>query len=260
VTTVHTSPDAPVPVEVLTDEELAILTGPGSIVVTPFLGTVPEAQRDAVLRTAYRGLLARGVLDPPTREATSAALDRRDGRVELLVRDDVRSLVALREGARAVVAVARTTAVAQDFWYAHLVDDVVLLEEVGSDGLHRFALARAEQLPELAAGAAVHADCGDADGDPVPLATGAGDPTPPDAVLERLGAAVLSSDVVVRHAGDAEPVLLGLFTGPHGAWVTRVAAGAGASPVAEPRTAAHARAMVRELVEQAQAQVTIRGL
>ena len=47
---------------------------------------------------------------------------------------------ALREAAHRVVAVARTTAATQDFWYAHLVDDVVLLEEVSRDGMHRFAL------------------------------------------------------------------------------------------------------------------------
>lgn len=252
-------PDA-VPVEVLTDEELAILTRPGSIVVMPYLQQVEDSQRDVVTRTAYRGLVARGIVEAPTTAAASAAISRGAGEVQLMVRQDVRSVVALREGARAVVAVARTTAAGQDFWYAHVVEDVALLEEVGSEGMHRFALAHAERLPGLAAAAAVHPECGDAEGDPAPLTAEPGDPTPPDAVIERLGAALLRCDVVVRYVGDAAPVLLGLFTGPGGAWVTPVERGSGATPVALPSTAVEARRMVAELVEEAFAQVTIHGL
>jgi hypothetical protein len=251
--------DVAVPVETLTDEELAVLAAPGGIVVSPFLDGVAEGERDAVLRTAYRGLLARGIVDPPTPEAASAAIGRGDGHVELMVRQDVRSVVALREGAQAVVAIARTTATAQDFWYAHLVDDVALLEEVGSDGLHRFALAHAHELPRLAAAAAVHPDAGDAEGPSVELSGEQGDPTPPDELLERLGAALLRADLVVRWAGDHEPVLLGLFTGPDGTWTTRVGAGTSTTPVAVPGTAEEARSMVEELVEDAFAQVTIHG-
>ncbi len=248
-----------VPVEVLTDEELSVLASPESLVVLPFLDQVTDdAEREVARRTAYRSLLARGIVDPPSPEATSAAIARGDGHVELMVRDDVRSVVALREGARLVLAVARTTVAAQDFWYAHVVDDVVLLEEVSSDGLHRFALADAADLPELAADASVHPDAGDAQGDPVPLDTEPGDPTPPDALLERLGSAILRSDVLVRYVGDTEPVLLGLFTGPAGSWVTR--AQRGTPPVTVPSAAEAARAAVRDLVDDAFAQVTIRGL
>ncbi len=77
-----------------------------------------------------------------------------------MVRQDIRSVIALREAAQVVVAVARTTAATQDFWYAHLVDDVVLLEEVSRDGMHRFALAERSRLAELAVGAAVHPERG----------------------------------------------------------------------------------------------------
>jgi hypothetical protein len=254
----ETEPSA-VPVEVLTDEELSVLAAPESIVVMPFLDLVEsESEREAVRRTAYRSLLARGIVDPPTPESTSAAIARGDGHVELMVRNDVRSLVALREGAKLVVAVARTTVAAQDFWYAHVVDDVVLLEEVSADGLHRFALAQAADLPELAAEASVHPEAGDADGDPVPVGGEPGDPTPPDELLERLGSAILRSDVLVRYVGDADPVLLGLFTGPNGSWVTR--AQQGATPMTTPSTADDARAAVRDLVGDGFAQVTIRGL
>ncbi len=131
----------PVFVDVLTDEELSVVARPGAMPVMPFLDDLAEADRETARRSAYRSLVARGVVEPPTPEAVAAATALRDGSVELMVRQDVRSVVALREAAQVVVAVARTTAATQDFWYAHLVDDVVLLEEVSRDGLHRFALA-----------------------------------------------------------------------------------------------------------------------
>ena len=82
--------------------------------------------------------------------------------LDLEVRQDLALVVALREGARLVVAVARTTATDQDFWYAHVVEDVVLLEEVSRDGMHRFASARDTALVDAGAvAAAVHPDAGD---------------------------------------------------------------------------------------------------
>lgn len=212
-----------VPLETFTDEELAVLAGPESMVVAPSLSAVPTAEREAVLRTAYRGLLARGVLDPPTPEARVAAVGQPT--VELMVRDDVRSLVMLRRGARLVVAVARTTVAGQDYWYAHVVDDVVLLEQVGEDGLHRFALARTADLPALLVGAAVHPECGDGSGEPIEVAGDVAEP--PLAVAEALGSALVRADVVVRSVADDGAAPLGLFTGPGGAWVLRLQRGAG---------------------------------
>ena len=117
-------------------------------------------------------------MDPPTPEAVARAAAVRDGSVDLPVRDDVRSLVALREGAEMVVAVARSAAAWQDFWYAHVVEDVVLLEQVSSDGLHRFALLEAEELTRAVLGAAVHPDAGAAPtGGPVPVPAQTEDPT-----------------------------------------------------------------------------------
>ena len=65
-------------------------------------------------------------------------------------------------------------------------------------------------------------------------------------------------DALVGDAGDDDPVLLGLFSGPDGCWVTR--ARRGTPPVTVPSAAAAARGAVRDLVEDAFAQVTIRGL
>lgn len=246
----------PVLVDVLTDEELSVVARPGAMPVTPFLDDLAQADRETARRSAYRSLLARGIVEPPTPEAIAAATTLRDGSVELMVRQDIRSVVALREAAQVVVAVARTTAASQDFWYAHLVDDVVLLEEVSLDGMHRFALATDTALDALAIGAAVHPDAGDGDGPPLPVAA-PGDPTPPDVILERLGAAFVRADVVVRRPGDHEPPAFALLSGPDGCWCIE----AGTPPLtAEPLSAGAARRRMADAVSSVCAEaVTLRG-
>lgn len=240
-------------VEVLTDEEIAVLARPGGIVVSPYLTTLEDGQVELARRTAYRSLLARGVVDPPTPEAVGRALDARDGSVDLPVRQDVLTVMTLRRSARAVVAVARTTSLTQDFWYAHLVEDVLLIEEVSGDGLHRFALAHDHQLADLVVDAAMAPEAGDAAGEPVPLEVDPQDPTPPTAVAEALGEALVRSDVVVRYVGDQDPPLLGMFTGPGGCWL--VTARPGSTPVAEPLAAEELRRRIHDLVGQARAEV-----
>jgi hypothetical protein len=247
----------PVFVDVLTDEELSVVARPGAMPVMPFLDDLPEADRETARRSAYRSLVARGVVEPPTPEAIAAATALRDGSVELMVRQDIRSVVAIREAAQVVVAVARTTAATQDFWYAHVVDDVVLLEEVSRDGIHRFALAEDRALLALAVGAAVHPDAGDGDGPALPVEAGEGDPTPPDAVLERLGAAFVRADVVVRRPGDNQPPVFAMLSGPDGCWC--IEAGP-PSLVAEPLAADVARRRVADAVSSVRAEaVTLRG-
>lgn len=240
---------AAVPLEALTDEELAVLAGPGGIVVSPFLDLIGDDQRATALRTAYRGLLARGIVDPPLPEAVTDSASGGDPQppVALSVRADVHSLVALRGAARAVVAVARYTSDGQDFWYAHLVEEVALLEEVGVDGIHRFALLPPEALAAAVVEAVVHPDTGDANGEPLPIES-TRDADGADAVLAQLGAAFVRCDLVVRKAGDERPIMLGVFTGPRGAWVVRSTYGAVGSVRAEPRTAEAVRAEVSAAV------------
>jgi len=241
-----TDATAPVPVEVLTDEELAILAGPGGLVVSPYLATLPDAEREVALRTAYRGLLARGVVDPPTPEALAAAVG--EPTVELQVRQDVLSLVALRRGASATVCVARSTVLGHDYWYAHVVRDVVLIEQVSTHGQHRFALAAADTLGDLLLDAAVHPETTDGAGSTIEVA----DPDePPTEVVERLGSALVRADVVVRVPDDREPELLGLFTGPGGAWVLSAREASGGPVVARPLSRAAVEAQVRDIAERA---------
>ncbi len=243
---VPTDSTAPVPVEVLTDEELAILAGPGGLVVSPYLAALSDAEREVALRTAYRGLLARGIVDPPTPEALAAAIG--EPTVELHVRQDVLSVVTLRRGAGATVCVARSTVLGQDYWYAHVVRDVVLVEQVSTDGQHRFALASAGILGDLLLDAAVHPETADGTGPEIAVA----DPDePPTEVVEHLGSALVRADVVMRVPDDREPKLLGLFTGPGGAWVLSAREASGGPVVARPLTRAALEAQVRELAERA---------
>lgn len=254
--TTSTDADAdPVFVDMLTDEELSVVAPPGAMPVLPFLSDLSERERTTAHRTAYRSLVARGILTPPTPESIAEATARRDGSVDVMLRQDIRSVVALRQGARLVVAVARTTAAGQDFWYAHLVDDVILLEEVSRDGYHRFALARADRVEALAVAAAVHPDAGDATGESLPVVAEEGDPTPPAEVLERLGEAVVRADVVVRRPGDSEPPAFALFTGPGGSWI--VDPRPDGPRVAVPLSSDAARARVAEAVSGVRAEMEV---
>ncbi|GAA5155122.1 hypothetical protein GCM10023340_39760 [Nocardioides marinquilinus] len=214
-----------IPLEVLTDEELSVLTPDQGVVVSPALAEVPDAERDAVRRTAFRGLIARGIVDPPDDVALAAARGAKsptgDVALDLPVRTDVLSALTLRQSASAVVAVARTAATQQDFWYAHVVEEVVLLENVTSDGLHRFALGHGRDLAALLVAAVVHPEAADGTGDDVELPV-APDSEPPAELLAHLGSAYLRADVLVVTREEGRPVerptMTGLFTGPQGSW------------------------------------------
>ena len=108
----------------------------------------------------------------------------------------------LRQSAAAVVAVARVAPAASDHWYAHLVGDVVLLEQVGDDGVHRFALTAAAMLPTLVAAAVLH-----------PSATGPAG-AGPEAETDWLRA-----DLELRSARQTRR--LAWVSGPGGTWSLR---------------------------------------
>ena len=179
-----------VPVGSLTDAELAVLARPRTRVgprpVMPVWARLHPRRREAAAREARASLVARGLVDPDSR-----------GRAD--VRRDLRSVVVLRETATTVVAVARATAHGRDHWYAHVTGDVVLVEQVATDGVHRFALTAAATLPTLVAAAVLHPD-----------AAVASDPTP-DGQTEWLRA-----DVEVRGAGPVDR--MAWVSGPGGTW------------------------------------------
>ncbi len=198
-----TASGAAVPVGSLTDAELAVLARPRSRLgprpVMPVWSRLDPGQRASAGRHARAALAARRLLDPGSRS--------RDD-----LRRDLRSVVVLRETAAAVVAVARATSRGRDHWYAHVTGDVVLLEQVSGDGVHRFALTAAATLPTLVVAAVLHPD-----------ARVASAATPDDQT------AWLRADVELRGAG--RPHRWAWVSGPGGTWRVTPGAHATVEPV-----------------------------
>ena len=250
-------------VETLTDEELAVLddTVPDDaapVSVRPCFDELSRRHQDVARQVAFRGLLARGIVDPPSPIAVAAAADSGGGpyaRVDVLVRQDVQSLIALRRGATLMVALARTTSAGQDYWYGYLinhpidgtVDDLALVEEVSDAGLHRFSLLHAGQLLDLLVETAVHPEAVDATGAPVAMPDGPPSGPPPP-ILQTLGQAFLRVDAVVRYQGRVVAPMVSLYTGPAGSWLVqhRGTESSVAFPMRAHELREHLRATVRE--------------
>ncbi len=233
----------------LTDEELAVIATTDGVAVFPVLGRMSAEHRTVALQTAYRSLVARGLLLAPTAEDEAAARRRDGDDAELPVRmpESMAHVLALRAGAQRVVAVSRMTAMGEEYRYAYVVEDVVLEEHVTGTGLHSFVVGRRARLADLVAGWVLHPEAGDGSGDPVPLGA-AGDAAPPMELLERVGAALLRADLVVREPGDSAPLLLGVFSGPAGTWLGEARSGSGAPVDLVPTSVAAVRDRVRAAV------------
>lgn len=232
----------PVAVLDLTDEELAVLATTEGAVVFPHLSELPEEAQRVAKDTAYRSLIAHGLLEAPSpsqvQQAEREALGTADGQVAYPVRmaEELARMLTLRAQATMVVCCARTTALGQEYRYAHVVAGVVLLETVTSTGLHRMSLLAEQDLLAHVRTWVLHPEATPGSGEDVIQLVGAGeDPTPPDELLDRLGAALLRADLVVRTADDEGGAdLLGVFSGPAGTWSCRTAAGAAGPVVIRP--------------------------
>lgn len=245
--------------ETLTDEELAVLSTVETVPVTPHLSEIPPPDRHRVVETAYRGLVARGIITPPDAQARAAAREdiaraETAGRtthgigIPAQIREDVASIITLRQEAQTVVALARTFATWQDFTYLHVVDDVLLMEVVTSDGLHHFALRHREHLSATVLEAALHPEAGGVDGEPLALPVDAStDPSPPQELLEDAGEALMRCDVVVV----GRPEILGLFTAPTASWLFRTVFGSGEPVQVHPTSPVTLRAAVSGLLRDA---------
>lgn len=207
-----------VPLLDLTDEELAAVDGlPTGLVVSPWLEELDDAARDVAVLTAFRSLVARGVLVAPTVAQAAQAADGSGVELEMLA--ELSQLLTLRRAAPTVLCAQRTTAGATGWRYVHVLagERIALDEVVEPTGLHRFSLldpadVAAELLgwllpDDLAQGAS---DGPAVDVDPQRAADGATDA----ALLDELGRAEAVSDVVVRRrTDDAPPAVLGVFAG-----------------------------------------------
>lgn len=252
-------PASTVTLECFTDEEMAVLAGPESIAVSPFLAVVGDAERTTTLRTAYRCLLARGILDPLTRDAAQTAVAEGAGlEIELAVREDIHALVMLRRSALAVVAVSRTTATGADFWYAHVHPEVSLGEAVSADGLHRFTLIRTEDLVAAVLEACLHPDAADhPSGRPAPPFTV--DPSAgtdlPQALVEALGEGLVRAELVVRSVGDARPAMWGVSSSAAGCWLACSHLGSTAPVLVHPHSVREIRESLGGAIDAATARV-----
>lgn len=259
MTATDARPDAAagVPVLDLTDEEIAVLATTEGPVVLPYLSGLDTEQARTATTTAYRSLVARGLLEAPTpqqaREAEREAVASGEGQVAYPVRmpEFLSQVLTLRAGAPTVVCVAVSTALGQEFRYAHVVEDVVLVEEVTATGLHRLALLGLAELPPRLEQWVLHPEAVAGRGEEVVRLPGGedDDPTPPDELLERLGASLVRADVVVRRAGDGGPgELVGVFSGPEGTYLSRTRHGSAAPVVIRPATPDEVRAALTALV------------
>jgi len=216
----------PVPLVDLTDEELAALDGPPvGLVVSPYLEELEPAARDVAVVTAFRSLVARGLVLAPTPEQATAAARAAATAGEELAAVDVEmaevlsQVLTLRRVADRVVCVQRTTDGARAWRYLHRVDDELTLDElVEPTGLHRYALVATPALLDVLVDWVVPEGVDGPDGAEVALdASAAADGRAGDALLERLAGAHVLADVTVRGRADAGPGrLLGTFAGPDG--------------------------------------------
>ncbi|QBR93196.1 hypothetical protein [Nocardioides euryhalodurans] len=111
-------------------------------------------------------------------------------------------VAALRDAARLRVSLVRTAGGGSDTWLAHVVEDVVLLEEVDAAGGSRCALARGEDLADLVVAAAVVPDAAPGTGAP---------PEPADRSL--------LVTVLLGRRGAGPPQRTSVRSGPEGTWL-----------------------------------------
>lgn len=272
------------PLFALTDEELAVLAGEDQgLVAMPHLAALEGEARTVAVHTAYRSLLASGLVslpDRPTGPSPSAAAERADpvertgagARFAVELPAEVDAVLVLRRGAPVLLCLQRDVAGAAGetvLRYVHLVEDVALVEDVLAAGLHRFGRVPREELGECVQQFLVPDDAVPGEGpafavDPSDVA-GAGDGCGTGGtegsglhVAGVLGRCTVNADATVRHDGDDGPgELLGMFLGPEGSWVTGNRFGAGGPLTLDPLDPATVGDRVLALVAAAERCVTM---
>lgn len=211
-------PIVPVPLLDLTDEELAALDGPpDGLVVSPYLEELPPAQREQAVLTAFRSLVARGLVEGPTAEQAQSAVRAAAGAelaaVDVRMSEALSQTLTLRRVAPTVLCAQRTYAERSSWRYVHVVDEELALDEVVEPtGLHRFALVRPGDVPDVLLDWLAPEGFDGTDGPAQEVAAGAEAPGP---LLDQLARAQVVADLVVRRRDDdGADVLVGTFAGP----------------------------------------------
>ncbi|WP_219232446.1 hypothetical protein [Austwickia sp. TVS 96-490-7B] len=213
-----------------TDEELIVLSREPGVAVFPVLHSMSEDHQKVATQTAYRSLTARGIIQvvDGSEAEWSISFDNGgkipDETVTFSLPEIISNLIDVRDGASNVVAIARTTAESEQYKYIYVADGAVLEEEVNSTGLHSFSVAEYPYLHKAILSWALHPDASDGSGAPIFC----GDPEeiiPPVELLEILGESLVRSDLIIRTDNSENPLLVGLFSGPAGTWMSQVELG-----------------------------------
>ncbi len=239
----------------LTDEELAVLAGEDQgVVALPYLEELAGPARDQALHTAWRSMLARGMVEL---SGTSGEEAVDSGTAEVCA--DVSAVLHVRAGAPALLCLQRTLTEETLLRYVHLVDDTALVEDVLPEGLHRFGWLERAELEAGLQSFLVPADAVPGTGEPMTVDPQrlAGNSESDDALTQvlakDLGSPAVLVDATVRYEGDGGPgVLLGFSIGAVGCWMSRNDAGSGGSVQLDPIGPGRVGALIAELVQRAE--------
>lgn len=211
-----------------TDEELCVLTPERGIAMLPLISEMSEDHRHIAEQTAYRSLIARGILQPPSQEGDEpqqpAASDPTKPLAQLP--EVLADMLTLREGAEQIVAVSLMTSIGEESRYAYAAGAVVLEEHVDAAGFHTFYVGSRDRLTDIVMSWALHPAATDGEGAELPP-TDPEEVVPPEELLETLGDALLRADIVIRYVDDSAPPLIGIFSGPGGTWLSIARLGSG---------------------------------
>lgn len=215
----------------LTDEELDALTdGSPTPVGSPYLEQLDPGGRAVARRTAQRSLMVRRLLEPAGELRPDLVHgSERGGTVPGRATGLVRVVLDMRAGAPLVAVLHRWTGAPRDAppggdeptalsRYVHVVEDVLVTEDVTATGVHTFGLHGYADLATVFREFLVPPDaCGTVPGPPGREFT---DPGDADRLLGALRRPTVLAESVVLHAlgggaaGPPEPRTLAL--GPHG--------------------------------------------
>ena len=182
------------------------------LVDSPYLSTLDEGQRAIAARVAYRSLCAHGAVSINGGELPDALV----------------TVLEVRESARQVLLVSKSTADVGVLRYHHFGTSEVVIEDVSDDGIHDFhVMTEADVLPELEAFCRV-APSVDAPGGSLSLAGHVASPgelsagESGDGLASGDGIARLDATVWRAAAADpGNPKVLHFLLGTAGSWCSR---------------------------------------
>ena len=186
----------------LTDEELVLLGAEHPAVELPFLAGLKESERSVAIAVAYRSLISHDAVGD-------------DGAIR--VPGHLLDLVQARQDAETVFALTGTD-LRRECWtgrYLIGIDDLLLVEDVGSDGLHTFQFVEPHTLPGL-----VHDWVA-----PLEPIAAQGDPIPVSRLGEPWGELRFRLDATVHRRARPRGRLIGALGGSAGTWLTDVEPG-----------------------------------